>query len=567
MRVISPPRGGEVRRLSGYNPNSLAGVLGDLLLLLLSACLFGLSFPNVFFISGVFPLAFVALVPLFVVINRCNWLQVFLYAPLYGWGCYALFNYWLSTFHPLAIVIVPSIYAVYHIALLPLLKLCSLFFPRYGYLAQLIVWIGYEFLRTKGFLGYPYGILGYSQHNFLPFIQSADLLGVWLTTLLVLLPNVYLGASFGEGLGRVRAFFSLHRWTGLSFALLLAGNLIYGGVSLLTDYSVDGSGRELRRIKAILVQHNADSWEGGFRAYRRNVETLIRLSDEALKREDGVDLVVWSETSVVPGIDWHTRYRQDPLRYQLIERLTDYLSKQDVPFIFGNDDGQAVMDEDGNPILDEGGALNRVDYNAVIHFSDGKIQDTYRKLHLVPFTEHFPYEDIFPQFYDLLVANDYNFWERGSRHVLFDVDGIKVFTPICFEDVFGYLSREFVLRGAELIVNLSNDSWSKSAVAEVQHATMAVFRAIENRRSVIRSTNSGITCAILPNGKLTAQLEPFVEATLSVSLPIYTEKTTLYTRVGDLLGWFGLFGGLVLLLTGGIIRLVSIIGQNSKRVD
>jgi apolipoprotein N-acyltransferase len=133
---------------------------------------------------------------------------------------------------------------------------------------------------------------------------------------------------------------------------------------------------------------------------------------------------------------------------------------------------------------------------------------------------------------------------------------VKISTPICFEDVFGYISRRFVAEGAEVIVNLTNDSWSKSEAAEMQHGAMAVFRAIENRRSVIRSTNAGITCTILPSGKITAQLDPFIEAYMIGTVPVYTDKTTGYALWGDLLGWVCLWGGLLLLTAGGIIRLL-----------
>ena len=127
---------------------------------------------------------------------------------------------------------------------------------------------------------------------------------------------------------------------------------------------------------------------------------------------------------------------------------------------------------------------------------------------------------------------------------------MKFSTPICFEDVFGYISRRFVREGAQVIVNLTNDSWSGSSTAEMQHSAMAVFRAIENRRTVIRSTNSGITCTIEPDGRMTSMLEPFTEGYLVHEVPVYDEETTLYTRWGDyfaiiclaLSGLFLLFG-------------------------
>lgn len=549
----APPLGGYGQ---SYGFTLLAAVIKELGLLALSALLFGLSFPSFISFSGWGFLGFLALVPLFVVIRRVGWLKIFLYAPFYGWASYAIFNYWLSTFHPLAIMIVPTIYATYYLAVLPLLKLACTVFPRRGYLAQVVVWVGYEFLRTKGFLGYPYGILGYTQYLFLPFIQIAEFTGIWGVTALVVFPNTFIGAALSQGWEGFKPFLRDHRRVIAGYGALVALTLIFGFISLGTDYTTDREGNPLPEWKVALVQHNADTWEGGFRAYERNIRTMIRLSEEALTEDPEVEAVIWSETSVVPGIDWHTRYRTDPLRYALVQELIQYLSEKDVPFVFGNSDGQAVKDSAGNPLLDSLGNMQREDYNAVVYFDRGEIQGIYRKTHLVPFTENFPYEKTLPRIYALLVANDYKFWEKGTEYTVFDLGKVKISTPICFEDVFGYISRRFVAEGAEVIVNLTNDSWSKSEAAEMQHGAMAVFRAIENRRSVIRSTNAGITCTILPSGKITAQLDPFIEAYMIGTVPVYTDKTTGYALWGDLLGWVCLWGGLLLLTAGGIIRLL-----------
>ena len=560
----------QASRISGdYGRRLLTEVLQEIGLLVLSALLFGFSFPSFLSLGGWGPLGFICLVPLFMVVHRAGWLKIFLYAPLYGWGCYAVFNYWLATFHPLAIFIVPTIYAGYFLAVLPLLKLADKLFPVYGYLGQIVIWVGYEFLRTKGFLGYPYGILGYSQYRFLSFIQIAEVTGIWGVTALVVFPNAFLGAAWSRGKGGVKPFLRKHRWEGIGFMAIFVLILIGGALSLTKDYSVDEAGRPVKEWKVALIQHNADTWEGGFRTYKRNVKSLIRLSEEALAEAPDIEAVIWSETAVVPGIDWHTRYRTDSQRYRLITELTEYLSSKKVPFIFGNDDGQAMMDEKGRPLLDSLGNLQRVDYNAVIHFSGGEIQDIYRKTHLVPFTESFPYKNSMPSFYALLEANDYHFWERGTEYTVFDVGGVKISTPICFEDVFGYLSRRFVAAGAEVIVNLSNDSWSGSSAAEMQHASMAVFRAIENRRSLVRSTNAGITCIILPSGRIADQIEPFTEDYLVGVVPIYTNETTGYAIWGDILGWIALWGSLGILLLGVSCRLVIYFKNvfKRKRID
>jgi apolipoprotein N-acyltransferase len=278
--------------------------------------------------------------------------------------------------------------------------------------------------------------------------------------------------------------------------------------------------------------------------YRRNYQVLKRLSLEALAAEPKPDMVVWSETAFVPRIYWHITYRSDPASYALVRELMDFLKEQEVPFLLGNDDARRIVNKEG--------LWEQVDYNAVLLFDRGEQTGIYRKLHLVPFTEGFPYEKQLPQIYQALRDADTHFWEKGDEATVFEINGLKFSSPICFEDTFGYLSREFVRNGAELIVNLSNDAWSKSLPAQMQHLSMAVFRAVEIRRSMVRSTASGQTCGIDPNGKILAMAEAFTESYLTVKVPIVT-ATSLYTRFGDLWAWlFVAASGIILLI--GIVR-------------
>ncbi|MBT3276067.1 MAG: apolipoprotein N-acyltransferase [Spirochaetales bacterium] len=518
--------------------------LADLLLLAFSALLFTFSFPSFLSKWGWFPIAFFAIFPLFIVIRRNNWVGNVLLGFLYGYATYALYNFWLSKFHPLAHIIVPVIFAVYFAILFPVLKLTYTLFPRYGYLVQFAVWIAYEYLRTLGFVGYGYGILGYSQYLFLPLIQLASLTGVWGVSALVVFPSVYLGnALAGAGGGprswliSIQVFYSSHRIAPIVYGFCFITAIIFG-VAQKSDFG------DQKQWRVALIQQNVDPWHGELAAYTNSFNILSRLSDHAMIEDP--DIVVWSETAFVPGIDWHTRYRTNQGSYRLVKRLREYLDVQSVPFVIGNDDGQ--LEKFGLPPVNPDGSLNRLDYNASLLYIDGEIIETYRKLHLVPFTEGFPFEDSLPGIYNWLKAADTHFWEKGDEYVVFEANGVKFSTPICFEDTFGYLSRGFVQNGAQVIVNMTNDSWSKSIAAEMQHMNMAVFRAVENGRTVIRSTNGGITCTIEPDGRITSMLDPFVEDFLVNDVPVYDAKTTLYTRWGD-------WAGISFLIVSGLLFL------------
>ena len=539
----------------------LRSLLVNFSLVVIASILFAASFPNLVFANGLPILAWIAYIPVFYLVKRVNFPSSFFWGALYGYAAYGLFNYWLSVFHPLAGLIVGSIYLVYLAFLFPLLHLAVRVFPRRGYLLQWIFWMAYEYLRTQGFLGYSYGIAGYSQWNVLPVIQIANITGVWGVSALVVFPSAWIAAALadkkaGALLPAFRDFLRKEWVPALVWLVLLLASLVYGFVSPI-DYSGE------RVVKTALVQHNTDPWQPSkaatsalaFEEYRKDFRILRRLSDEALAAHPDTDLVVWSETAFVPRIHWHSTVRDDYVSWELVKELLEYLAKQEVPFVIGNDDARK------DPALNPWGD-NRVDYNAVMLFDKGELKTLYRKLHLVPFTEHFPYEKQLPWIYNALKNADTHFWEKGKEATVFNSRGIKFSTPICFEDTFGYLSRDFVLNGAELIVNLSNDAWSGSLPAQMQHLSMAVFRAVENRRSMVRSTASGQTCAIDPNGKILAMAEPFSENYLFAELPIVSPET-VYTRHGDYLGRVFTASAFILL----ILCMVScIMGLLKRRV-
>ena len=111
-------------------------------------------------------------------------------------------------------------------------------------------------------------------------------------------------------------------------------------------------------------------------------------------------------------------------------------------------------------------------------------------------------------------------------------------------------------RGADVIVNLTNDLWSKSVAASMQHMQMAVFRAAETRKTVVRSTNGGMTTIIDPNAEITAIYEPFVEGYLIGDAPVYTGRSTLYLAWGDWLAWTCIALAFAGTVAAAVVRLV-----------
>ncbi|MBN1647223.1 MAG: apolipoprotein N-acyltransferase [Spirochaetales bacterium] len=552
--------------------NKIQKILIEIGLLVLSSVLFALSFPSFLSDRGWAVLAFIAVVPVFIVVHRCSWRVVIPYGVFYGYVTYAIFNYWLSTFHPLAIVIVPVIYAGYFFFVMPLLKAADRLFPKYAYLIQVLIWLGYEYIRSQGFLGYPYGNIGYSQYLFLPFIQISELTGHWGVSLMVIFPSAWLGNAIKDGFSGFRTFFDRHKSDVIAYGALFVLVLLYGA---FVKYNYD----EYPSWKVALVQHNSDTWKGGIDQYKKNFGILSEKSRQVVAENPDVQMVIWSETAFVPGIDWYLRYRTDDEYAGLVRDFLSFMEEMPVPVLTGNSHGEAVgtapwqtarehMISTPKPwYTKQGQLLERVDYNAVLLYADGTLQDRYRKTHLVPFTENFPYKKQMPGFYQMLVDHEYHFWERGTEadeKKVFSWAGVRFSTPICYEDVFGYLNRKFVKNGAQIIVNMTNDKWSGQTSAQMQHLGMAVFRAVENRRSVLRGTNSGMTVSIEPDGQITAMLEPFISDYLVTKVPVYDERETLYTKACDWFIWLVMIAAAGLLIFGVVRAILQRVKQGTE---
>jgi apolipoprotein N-acyltransferase len=514
----------------------------DLLLLAGGAFLFALSFPNFIFSWGLFPLAYLCLTPVFIVIARARWSLVWLDGLIFAVIATSLYAFWLVSFQALALPIIIAVYGLYFAILFLLLKLAITLFPRCGFFLQCFIWVGFEYLRTLGFTGLSYGILGYSQYLFIPLIQVASLTGVWGVSLLVVFPSALVGHSFKAGIKQGYARLKAERISLIAYSLIFLSVLAYGILSL--------GGRVAEKTwKVALIQPDTDPWKIGNAAYRHYLEKMFALSNDALDQDP--DIVIWPETALVPSIRMHSSKRLDMDRYtSVIQPFFEYLDTKSVPFVLGNDDIELEAQ-------DKEGARH---YNAVFLMEKREIKQVYRKIHLVPFSESFPYKEIFPGIYNWLRNADTHFWYKGEEYTVFRYNDIAFATPICFEDTFGYLSREFVLRGAEVLVNLSNDAWSHSVVAEMQHMSIALFRAVENRRSLLRSTANGITCAIDPTGKIEAMLPPFKDDFLVTEVPVNSTISSLYTLWGDFWALLVGFGSLIWILIG-VFKKVLIGGK------
>mgnify|MGYP003311451754 CR=1 FL=1 len=527
---------------------SLRTLCSEVVLLLTSAFVLSMAFPSFLSKNGLGFLAVIALIPVFAVIKNTTWTAAGFYGFLYGFVYYRIFNYWLSAFHPLANLIVQIIKGTEMVFLFLSLKSASEWVSgKYSHILQSFIWVAYSYLSQSWFAGYPYGTVAYAFANYRLLIQIASICGIWGLNFLIIFPQALVGRWLGDlwRTGTVtekpfREFIRKNRISLYVYAALVVFQIVFGIVSLAkwSDAKPD------RTVKIATVQHNADSWAGGYATYEKNFHNLQRMSLQSLSEKP--DMIVWSETAFVPSVNWYTKYPYtgtdsgasfDYLRkiQVLVDEFVDFATGLGIPLLTGNPSGE--IHDASLPPYDENGDWNKDDYNSVILFENGGISDIYLKQHLVPFTEHFPYEKQLPHMYRFLKDHDYHWWKEGKESTVFTLsDGLRFSTPVCFEDIFGYLCAGFVRCGADLLVNMTNDSWSGSVAAERQHSAMAVFRAVETRKTVLRGTNSGITCLITPDGKVAGEMEPFTMGWKTWDVPVFTTETygtTIYTKVSD----------------------------------
>ena len=516
---------------------SLRTLCSEVLVLLASAFVLAASFPGFLTDDGIAPLVFVALIPVFMVIRNTTWRCVWFHDFLFGLVYYFFFNYWLKGFHALAIVIAPVIKGGEMLLLFLALKAIDEAFPKKGYILKGAVWAAYAYLAENWFAGYPYGNIVYALYPYPVLYQIADITGIWGIICLMVFPQAAAADYLYPWVMGKRESFRLWLKSNLIpliiWALLSVASIIYGIFSLA--YWEDRTPSSTMRVAC--VQHNHDSWKGGYNTYRSNFNNLKRYTTESLVTDP--DLVIWSETAFVPSVAWHTTYDAKGTVWEDIHDLTidfvEYAESIGVPLLTGNP--KSVIADPSLPPYDEDGNKNSVEYNTVILFQDGEIKGEYIKQHLVPFTEHFPYEKQLPWLYNLLKAMDYNWWIPGTEPTVFDLNGVHFSTPICYEDAFGVLNAEYVASGAEVIINMTNDNWSKKPSAEWQHAEIAAFRSVETRKAMVRGTNSGITCLIVPTGEIQDPMKPFSMGTHTYEVPVYSQSdygNTFYVEHIDL---------------------------------
>ena len=394
----------------------------------------------------------------------------------------------------------------------------------YALLAAPFIWVGLEYMRSNfAFLALPWPLLSHSQYQHPLIIQFAVVTGAYGVSFLIVLVNAAITAmllpfDFRQGQNGPEGYPIItnrgrNALAGLT-TILVALALLYGNVALSEPFSG-------KKIKVSVLQGNIDQQKkSNPRKYSKFImQKYLELTRKASR--DKPALIVWPEAAT-PGFILRNLNARKQIGWIIQEVKT--------PLLIGSSEYSKFAK---NP------SDQKKSGNTALFFStQGKVINQYLKIRLLPFAEYLPYEDNFawPEF---IVPMERRNWDSpGKKFTLFDLDGTRFGTIICWENAFPDLFRQFVKNGANFMINITNEGWFGETAAPYQFLAMCVLRSVENRRSMARAANTGISCFIDPYGRITGRVwnnnkDIFVDGYLTGEIQL-SEQKTFYTNYGNI---------------------------------
>lgn len=406
-------------------------------------------------------------------------------------------------------------------------------------------WVALEWTRGWLLTGFGWNGLGVALHRDLPLIQIADLTGVLGVSWVVAFVNVMavlIVRRILRDLGPT--FLARMRWEFSATMALLALVFGYGMRALFTPAGDEAA------IRVAWVQPNvsqAEKWASAEElsaaedAVFRKLERLTGLAAEVRSAAGSLpDLVLWPEAATPRGL------HADRINFDFVTTQARGLPA----LLLG------TIDQD----VATGAVYNAA---ALLQAGDDEAQ-MHRKIHLVPFGEYLPLRESFPPLAMVaggLIPSDLSAGTEFNLLMLTQPE-LRLATLICFEDTVPELATRFTRDGAKLLVNLTNDGWFGRSPGARQHLANAVFRAVENRRPLLRCGNTGVSGVVDPSGRFTQVLEPFTEGMTVREVKVAVHSPlTFYSAHGDL------FAEGCAMLTAAMLAVLGIRGWQGRRTS
>jgi apolipoprotein N-acyltransferase len=501
---------------------------------ILSGLLMGLSWPAT---GNLAPLFFVALVPLLFVehtisqnLEKYKSRHVFFsaYVTFFTFNVFTLWWIWFAS--PGGMALVAFIYTLF-------MTVTFYWFhttkkrlgAKRGYISLAVLWIGFEWLHSNWELSHPWNTLGHTFSNYPELVQWFEFTGVMGGTLWIFIVNILIFKLF-------KNIFLLKETpkTNIKLISLVASIIIIPSVYSLIIYS--NYVEEKNPVEIVVVQPNIDPYHKfGRITEAEQVNTIISLAKQ--KITSNTQYIVAPETAIPRGSD-ESEFEDN---YGIIEirKLIKVFPR--VNFLTGisSQINYGLSDSKPTPTsrMSKRSGEWYDSFNTAIQINKTSKIQTYHKSKLVLGAEKMPYPKLLAPLENFAVDLGGTFGSLGAEKEakIFDNDSISIAPVICYESVFAGYCSSYVKKGATLIFIITNDGWWKDTPGYQQHLAFARLRAIENRRSVARSANTGTSCFINQRGDV-MQATNWWEQDVIVSTLNSNHKMTFYSENGDWLG-------------------------------
>jgi apolipoprotein N-acyltransferase len=415
------------------------------------------------------------------------------------------------------------------------------FNPNLGYLALAVFWITYEYFHFHWDIEWPWLTLGNGFADNVKMIQWYEYTGtlggtLWVLVLNFILFNLYL--NFKKGASLKNLLFPVG-----AFSLIIL-------IPLVWSFSVYYSYTEQENpLNIVIVQPNIDPYNEEYDVHAENakLKKFIQLAES--KISPNTDLVIGPETVFERYPDWNTDRLESNVQFR---QLTDWIwNHPRTELIFGSSTCKIYPGPESATVTSR--VSNNIYYdvfNSAVFIDRNGTGQVYHKSILVSGVEKMPFRKYLGFMNDLVfdlggTTGSLGRQEEPSNFIL--KNGVEVAPVICYESVFGEYLTRFVRKGAGLIVVITNDGWWRNTPGYKQHLSFSRLRAIETRRSLARSANTGISCFINQKGDIIKLTGWWEEDAIEGSLNL-NDSLTFYTRYGDYIARISMFTAILLLL-------------------
>ncbi len=531
----------------------------------LTGALLGISFPPMPF----YLLAFIAFIPLLYALDKPN-KNYFMMLYFTFFTYHGLTNWWISSFQketdPYLMIAGFAIWLTHAFFLmLPIIAYSFVLrkFNRKIALSFLpFIWVAFEWLHSQSELSYPWITIGNTQILNNTWIQFIDITGIWGASFFICYVNVLLfqiviliKENYSNIVSSKLLKDKLVIKNCVLILLIIVCPLVYGHFRK-SEYNFDNLLKTHKTISISVVQPSINPWEKWANGPFEQILIHQKLQDSLTKSQGKSDLSVWSETAIgFLSLDFNSKHN--------FSFLQNWINENNQPLLSGFCEFYFFKPNENIPITAKSDKLDSSikyeNYNSALMLNpningENHKEQVYYKMRLTPFAERLPNAELF------VFAQKWFEWGVGisswgigtiqkNLYVHKGNQAIPVGNIICIESIYPEFVRNFAYMGAEVLTVITNDAWYDYTPGPEQHFQIAAARAIENKRCIARSANTGVSGFISPTGESISRAKQYKRTAVMQTLPLIKEKT-FYTMYGDWLGKFSVIITLCLIIFG-----------------